>query len=93
MECYLDNSATTRPYKEVVDIVRIGKSAIKYIDPKNFYEGHIDPTKGDDWNQSAPVDTRPTLSDFRHTVADYLAWEVSNLLKNKKDEEDGLGKF
>lgn len=88
-----DTNHARERYKEVVDIVRIGKSAIKYIDPKNFYEGHIDPTKGDDWNQSAPVDTRPTLSDFRRTVADYLAWEVSNLLKNKKDEEDGLGKF
>ena len=88
-----DTNHARERYKEVVDIVRIGKSAIKYIDPKNFYEGHIDPTKGDDWNQSAPKDTRPTLSDFRRTVADYLAWEVSNLLKNKKDEEDGLGKF
>lgn len=88
-----DTDHARERYKEVVNIVRIGKSALKYIDPKNFYEGHIDPKKGDDWNQSAPVDTRPTLNDFRRTVADYLAWEVSNLLKNKKDEEDGLGKF
>lgn len=88
-----DTDHARERYKEVVDIVRIGKSALKYIDPKNFYEGHIDPLKGNDWNQSAPVDTRPTLNDFRRTVADYLAWEVSNLLKNKKEEEDGLGKF
>ena len=88
-----DTDHARERYKEVVNIVRIGKSALKYIDPKNFYEGHIDPKKGDDWNQSAPVDTRPTLNDFRRTVADYLAWEVSNLLKNKKEEEDGLGKF
>jgi hypothetical protein len=37
-----------------------------------------------------PVDTKPTLADFKKTVSDYLSWEVSNLLKNKGD--DGLGK-
>jgi putative S of type II restriction endonuclease, N6_Mtase domain protein len=31
------------------------------------------------------------LKDFKKTVADYLAWEVSNLLKNK-GEDDCLGK-
>ena len=34
----------------------------------------------------------PTLADFKKTVADYLAWEVGNLLRNKKVEEGGLGK-
>ena len=57
---------------------------------KEYYEGHIDPKNGADWNQSAPVDTKPTLDDFKKTVADYLAWEVSSLLKNQA--EDDLGK-
>lgn len=32
----------------------------------------------------APIDTRATLKDFKKTVSDYLAWEVSNLLKTKE---------
>ena len=47
---------------------------------------------GADWNQTAPIDTKPTLEDFKKTVSDYLAWEVSNLLKNQSLEDDRLGK-
>ena len=78
-------------YAEVVDLVRFGRSKLHYLTEEDFYEGHIDPTKGDDWNQSAPNDTRPTLRDFKRTVADYLSWEVSQILK-RQDGEDGLGK-
>lgn len=88
-----DTDHARQRYQELVNVVRVGKSALHYIDPQNFYEGHINPAKGNDWNQTAPVDTRPTLNDFRRTVADYLAWEVSNLLKNQPDTEDSLGKF
>ena len=88
-----DTDHARQRYQEVVDLVRVGKSALHYLEEKDFFEGHIDPKNGADWNQSAPVDTRPTIDDFKRTVADYLAWEVSNLLKNKKDEEDGLGKI
>ncbi len=82
-------------YAELVDLVRFGKKKLNIFTEKEYYEGTIDPTKGDDWNQSAPVDTKPTLEDFKKTVADYLAWEVSNLLKNQAngtDGESGLGK-
>ena len=65
---------------------------MKYLTKKEYFEGTIDPNNGADWNQSAPVDTKPTLEDFKKTVADYLAWEVSVLLKRQKVEEDGLGK-
>lgn len=78
-------------YAELVDLVRFGKQKLKIFTEKEYYEGHIDPEKGDDWNQSAPVDTKPALSDFKKTVSDYLAWEVSNILKNEK-ESDRLGK-
>lgn len=88
-----DTDHARQRYQEVVDLVRIGKSALNYLEEKDFYEGHINPKSGADWNQSAPVDTRPTLDDLKRTVADYLAWEVSNLLKNKHDEEDSLGKI
>lgn len=70
-------------YEEVVNLVRFGKSKLKIFTEKEYYEATIDPENGADWNQSAPVDTKPTLQDFKKTVADYLAWEVSNLLKRQ----------
>lgn len=86
-----DTDNARQKYQEVVNLVRNGRAALHYIEEKNFYEGHIDPLSGSDWNQTAPVDTRPKLDDINRTVSDYLAWEVSNLLKNKA--EDGLGKL
>lgn len=77
-------------YEEVVNLVRFGKSKLNIFTEKEYYESTIDPENGADWNQSAPVDTKPTLQDFKKTVADYLAWEVSNLLKNQAtDGVDG----
>lgn len=78
-------------YQEVVDLVRYGRGKLHYFGEKEYYEGHIDPDSGTDWNQSAPVDTRPTLADFKKTVGDYLAWEVSNILK-RSVEDERLGK-
>lgn len=79
-------------YDEVVNLVRFGKSKLNIFTEKEYYESTIDPENGSDWNQSAPVDTKPTLQDFKKTVANYLAWEVSNLLKNQANGEESLGK-
>ena len=87
-----DTDHAKERYEELVNVVRFGKEKLHYIEAGNYFEGHIDPNSGADWNQSAPVDTTPTLADFKKTVADYLAWEVGNLLRNKRVEEDGLGK-
>lgn len=40
---------------------------------------------GDDWtfNQHRKIDTTPTEEDFKKTVADYLAWRVSAILKGE----------
>ncbi|MCZ6169165.1 class I SAM-dependent DNA methyltransferase [Campylobacter ureolyticus] len=84
----VDSNNAKGRYTELVNLVRFGKTKLEIFTEKEYYEGHIDPNKGDDWNQSAPIDTRPSLDDFKKTVADYLAFEVSNLLKNK----DCLGK-
>ena len=78
-----DTDRAKERYQEVVDLVRFGKQKLNILTEKEYYEGHIDPESGSDWNQTAPVDTKPTLSDFKKTVGDYLAWEVSNLLKNE----------
>lgn len=59
---------------------------------QDYYEGVIDPENGADWNQTSPIDTKPTVEDFKKTVSDYLAWEVSTLLKNQPSENERLGK-
>lgn len=87
-----DTDRAKERYQEVVDLVRFGKGKLNILTEKEYYEGHIDPENGTDWNQSAPIDTKPTLDDFKKTVSDYLAWEVSNLLKNQNAEDDSLGK-
>jgi hypothetical protein len=87
-----DTDHAKERYQEVVDLVRFGKSKLNYLTEKEFYEGTIDPENGADWNQSAPIDTRPTLEDFKRTVGDYLAWEISSLIKNNSSEDDRLGK-
>ncbi|QXW66385.1 SAM-dependent methyltransferase [Streptobacillus moniliformis] len=87
-----DEDRAKERYKEVVDLVRFGKSKLNIFTEKEYYEGTIDPENGADWNQTAPIDTRPTLKDFKKTVSDYLAWEVSNLLKNLDVENENLKK-
>lgn len=79
-------------YQEIVDLVRFGKSKLNIFTEKEYYEGHIDKENGADWNQSAPIDTKPTIDDFKKTVSNYLSWEVSNLLKNESKDDDCLGK-
>lgn len=87
-----DTDHAKERYQEVVDLVRFGKSKLNIFTEEEYYEGNIEPQNGADWNQSAPIDTKPTLEDFKKTVSDYLAWEVSNLLKNQNTEDDRLGK-
>lgn len=87
-----DTDRAKERYQEVVDLVRFGKSKLNIFTEKEYYEGTIDPENGADWNQTAPIDTKPTLEDFKKTVSDYLAWEVSNLLKNQDAEDERLGK-
>ncbi|MBR1614308.1 MAG: N-6 DNA methylase [Treponema sp.] len=84
-----DTDRAKERYDEVVNLVRFGKSKLNIFTEKEYYENTIDAENGADWNQSAPVDTKPTIADFKKTVADYLAWEVSNLLKNQANGTDG----
>lgn len=79
-------------YDEVVNLVRFGKNKLNILTKEEYYENTIDPQNGADWNQTAPIDTKPTLEDFKKTIGDYLAWEVSNLLKQRSQEADCLGK-
>lgn len=88
----VDSNHAKERYQEIVDLVYYGKKKLDFLSEKEYYEGTIDPENGADWNQSAPVDTTPTLADFKKTISDYLSWEVRNLLKDKKIEDSRLGK-
>lgn len=87
-----DTNHAKERYDELVNLVRFGKTKLNIFTEKEYYEGTIDPKNGADWNQSAPIDTKPTLEDFKKTVSDYLAWEVSSLLKQQAIEDSRLGK-
>jgi hypothetical protein len=87
-----DTDRAKERYQEVVDLVRFGRGKLNIFTNKEYYEGRIDPLNGADWNQTAPIDTKPTLEDFKKTVSNYLAWEVSNIIKGQNKENDRLGK-
>ncbi|MGZ5191100.1 MAG: hypothetical protein ACXWCZ_08750 [Flavisolibacter sp.] len=87
-----DTDRAKERYEELVNLVRFGKSKLSIFTEKEYYEGTINPQNGADWNQTAPIDTKPSLQDFKKTVSDYLAWEVSNILKQQNSGDDSLGK-
>lgn len=87
-----DTDRAKERYQELVDIVRFGKDKLCIFTEKEYFEGKIDPDNGADWNQSSPVDTKPTLDDLKKTVSDYLTWEIAELLKKREGENDCLGK-
>lgn len=87
-----DTNQAKERYEEVVNLVRFGKSKLNIFTEREYYEGTIEPNNGADWNQSSPIDTKPGLQDFKKTVSDYLAWEVSTILKQENQQEESLGK-
>ncbi|AHH45038.1 HsdM family class I SAM-dependent methyltransferase [Mesomycoplasma bovoculi] len=87
-----DKDRAKERYQELVDLVRFGKHKLKIFTEQEYYEGHIDPENGADWNQTTPTDNKPTLADFKKTVADYLSYEVSAILKNQNKVDDKIKK-
>jgi hypothetical protein len=83
-----DTDRAKERYQEVVDIVRFGKSKLSILTEREYYENNIDPKNGADWNQSIPIDTKPTLDEFKKTIGSYLSWEISTLL-DQKGERSG----
>jgi hypothetical protein len=84
-----DTNQAKERYEELENLVRFGKSKLDVFTEKEYYENTINPKNGADWNQSTPIDTKPTIQDFKKTVSDYLSWEVSGILKN---QGESLGK-
>lgn len=87
-----DTDNAKERYQEIVELVRFGKNKLNIFTEHEYYEGTIDPENGADWNQTAPIDTKPTVEDFKKTVSDYLTWEVATLLKSQTLEDERLGK-
>lgn len=86
----------TKRYADILKIYKAGKNA-KVEANWNLNEVFIEDfitSSGADWNfdQHKVVDSKPTLEDFKKTVSDYLAWEVSNVLKQQNTQNDNLGK-
>lgn len=87
----------TRRYKDIIKIYKAGKNAKVDKSLWNLDEVYIEDfitDSGADWNfeQHKKIDTKPNLEDFKKTVSDYLAWEVSNILKGQNKDNDSLGK-
>lgn len=70
-------------YEEISNLVRFGKGKLNLLTENEYFEGHIDPKSGEDWNQTAPIETAPNLSDFKQTIGDFLKWQVSKLENQK----------
>lgn len=86
----------TERYQDIIKIYKAGKNAKINSELWNLDEIYVESCislNGNDWNfdQHKKIDTKPTLADFKKTVADYLSWEVSQILQNSKDNDD-LGK-
>lgn len=80
-----DTNQAKERYEELINLVRFGKSKLHIFTDKEYHEATINPKNGADWNQSAIIDSKPNLQDFKKTISDYLAWEVTTILKNQND--------
>lgn len=83
------NNAKER-YQEVANLVRFGKSKLNYYSLNEYYEGTIDPQSGSDWNQITPIDSSPTVTSLKNSIADSLLWELSSYINHNKLKIDKL---
>lgn len=83
-----DTNKAKERYEEIVNLVRFGKSKLNIFSEKEYHEATIDPKNGADWNQSAPKDSKPSLNDYKKTINDHLAWEVSKILTQQDNIEE-----
>jgi len=83
-------------YNDIIEIYKNGTTANvsdTLWNMKQTVVMSVITNKGNDWNYELyqKNDAKPTLQDFKKTVGDYLAWEVSNILK-QQNENESLGK-
>ncbi|TWS95401.1 class I SAM-dependent DNA methyltransferase [Streptococcus sp. sy018] len=88
-------SEIDNPQQRYQDIVKIFKAGTRakvdenLWDLEQIYIEDFITDKGNDWNfeQHQVIDTKPTLEDFKKTVADYLSWEVTQLLQSRGEDQ------
>ena len=73
-------------YEDIVKIYKAGKNAKELNaewDLDKIYVEEVIDNSGSDWNfdKHMKIDTIPTIEDFKKTVADYLSFEVNQILK------------
>ena len=77
----------TARYNDIVEIYKNGNASSRFLQSSwNLDEIYIEDfisDSGADWNfnQHKKVDSKPSLQDIKKSVSEYLAWEVSNVLK------------
>lgn len=78
-------------YQDIIKIYKAGQRAkvsTELWDLKQVYIEDFISDSGKDWNfeHHQLIDTKPSLDDFKKTVADYLSLEVTQLLQNKGED-------
>lgn len=78
----------TQRYSDIIKIYQAGKIAEIDNSLWNIDEIYVEDfitDSGADWNfdQHQITDPSPKLEDFKKTIADYLSWQVSNILKKE----------
>ncbi|WP_082807818.1 restriction endonuclease subunit S [Helicobacter himalayensis] len=76
-------------YEELVNLLVYNHTNLHFY--KDCFVQDCINLEGRDWTfaQHKKIDTKPTLSDFKKCVSEYLAWEVSNVLKNQNKVGSG----
>lgn len=83
-----DDGTARERYKELVDIVLDRKRATHHLD-SNVIKDTIS-LNGDDWtyDKHQSHNTIPTEADFRKSVSDYMAWQISRRLTDTSQSSD-----
>ncbi|WP_337898433.1 HsdM family class I SAM-dependent methyltransferase [Mesomycoplasma ovipneumoniae] len=92
----VDSDNATQRYQEIVDLVHIGKHKLNLLDANSYFEDVIDPLNGGDWNKTRKIDLKPEISDFKNSIADFLAWEVRQIIKDTEigaKKQDQIKKY
>jgi len=81
-----DTDHAKERYAEVVDLVLDRKPQTEFL--KDCINLDTITLEGNDWtvDKHKKIDPIPKEADFRKTVADYLSWKVSTILKEREDE-------
>lgn len=82
-----DTNQAKERYDELIKLVRFGKSKLNIFSEQEYFEGVIEPLSGEDWNQTAPIDTKPNLQDFKKTIGDSLSYEISKIEIKENDKK------